>query len=227
MNKLYIKEGRLPENSREIVVEGKLLKDNDLEIGDFLSIGKDNFKIVGTVISPLYFSMDRGMTNIGNGQIKYYVYVIEEVIKSDYYTQIYLTVDEAIKDITNSTAYNDKITDVKEEILKIKDDLEDRRFDEVYGDKIKTAKMMGIAVDTTNFLKPDIKVNLRKDNQAYSDVVDASKNIEKLGNVFPLVFYIIAILISLITMMRMVEEDRLENGTMKALGYNTGEVLIK
>lgn len=227
LNNVYIKEGRLPENAKEIAVEGKLLRDNNLSIGDYLNVGEDNFKIVGVVVCPLYFSMDRGMTNIGNGQVKYYVYVLDEIIKSDYYTQLYLTVDEANKAITNSYVYNDIMTQVKKEILDVKAELEQRRFDEVYGEKIKQAKILGIDIDTTKFLKANLTINLRSDNQAYSDVVDASENIEKLGNVFPLVFYVIAVLISLITMMRMVEEDRLENGTMKALGYNTGQVLIK
>lgn len=227
INKLYLRDGKLPSTKKEIAVESRLLIDNNLNIGDFISVGGANYKVVGEVISPIYFSMDRGMTNIGNGQVRYYVYTLSDVIKSDYYTQIYLTVKNTSKEITGDKSYKERVNAVKKEILKIKGNLEERRFDEVYKEKIDQAKMIGVDIDTTEFLKSDIKVNLRDENQAYSDVVDASKNIEKLGNVFPLVFYVIAILISLITMMRMVEEDRLENGTMKALGYKTGEVLFK
>lgn len=227
INKLYLKKGKLPENEKEIVVEERLLRDNELTIGDFLSVGGGNYKIVGVVVSPLYFSMDRGMTNIGNGQVKYYVYVLDDVLENDYYTQVYLKVAGSKDFITGDDSYWDRVNDVKEEIIKIKSELEERRFDEVYGKTLEQAKMLGTAVDTRKFLKADLKVNLRDDSQAYNDVVDASQNIENLGNVFPLVFYVIAILISLITMMRMVEEDRLENGTMKALGYKTSEVLIK
>lgn len=227
INDVYITQGRLPQNEKEIVVEKRLLRDNTLTIGDFVTIGRENFKIVGEVLSPLYFSMDRGMTNIGNGQIKYYVYASDEFFSSDYFSTVYLTVDGAKDDITGDDSYIERITAVADKIENIKSELEDRRFDEVYGEKINSAKVMGIDIDTSKFLKANLKINLRFDNQAYSDVIDASDNLEKLGNVFPLVFYLIAILISLITMMRMVEEDRSENGTMKALGYSTFQVLLK
>ena len=49
-------------------------------------------------------------------------------------------------------------------------------------------------------------------------------NFSRAGNVFPLIFFAISILISLISMMRMIEEDRTENGTLKSLGYNNFEI---
>lgn len=50
---------------------------------------------------------------------------------------------------------------------------------------------------------------------------------ENISKVFPLVFYIVAILISLTSMTRMVEEERTEIGTLKALGYNNAQILAK
>lgn len=49
-------------------------------------------------------------------------------------------------------------------------------------------------------------------------------NIAKL---FPVVFYVVAILISLTSMTRMVEEERIEIGTLKALGYTNFQIMIK
>ena len=49
---------------------------------------------------------------------------------------------------------------------------------------------------------------------------DADK-IHAIGQVFPVVFFLVAALVSLTTMTRMVEEKRTEIGTMKALGYGT------
>lgn len=40
-----------------------------------------------------------------------------------------------------------------------------------------------------------------------------------IGKVFPVMFFLVAALISLTGMTRMVEEQRIEIGTMKALGY--------
>ena len=41
-----------------------------------------------------------------------------------------------------------------------------------------------------------------------------------IGQVFPVIFFLVAALISLTSMTRMVEEQRIEVGTMKALGYD-------
>lgn len=60
----------------------------------------------------------------------------------------------------------------------------------------------------------------RYDNAGFNSYSQDCDNIEKLGNVFPIVFFIIATLISLTTMTRMVEEERVQIGTLKALGYN-------
>lgn len=227
VNEIYVKKGRIPKNNNEIIVDSKLLRDNKLKIGDKVEIGDKSYKIVGEGISPLYYSMDRGFTNIGNGQIKYYAYVVSDVIKSEYYTNLYILVDEAKKYVTNDSNYKDKVYHVYDEINRIKPDLEDRRYNEVYKDIIDMSKMMNVSIPKDSIKDVNIDLYLRDDNQAYNDVVDASVNVGRIGDIFPLVFYVIAILISLITMMRMVEEDRLENGTMKALGYKTSDVLIK
>ena len=56
INNVYLEEGRLPKNNNEIVVEKALLKDNNIKINDNIIINNVNYKIVGAVLSPLYFS---------------------------------------------------------------------------------------------------------------------------------------------------------------------------
>lgn len=46
-----------------------------------------------------------------------------------------------------------------------------------------------------------------------------AERMDKLGNVFPVLFFLVAALVSLTAMTRMVEEQRQQIGTMKALGY--------
>lgn len=43
--------------------------------------------------------------------------------------------------------------------------------------------------------------------------------IGKIAEVFPLIFFLVAALISLTSMSRMIEEQRVQIGTLKALGY--------
>lgn len=54
-----------------------------------------------------------------------------------------------------------------------------------------------------------------------------AKRIGKIGLVFPAVFYLVAALVSLTTMTRMIEEERTQIGTMKALGYGKASIASK
>lgn len=53
----------------------------------------------------------------------------------------------------------------------------------------------------------------------YSDYGDNADRIRNIGRVFPVLFFLVAALISLTTMTRMVEDQRTQIGTLKALGY--------
>ena len=60
--------------------------------------------------------------------------------------------------------------------------------------------------------------------QGYGDNADRMRSI---GKVFPVLFFLVAALISLTTMTRMVEEQRVQIGTMKALGYGKAVIAGK
>ena len=60
--------------------------------------------------------------------------------------------------------------------------------------------------------------------QGYGDNADRMRSI---GKVFPVLFFLVAALISLTTMTRMVEERRVQIGTMKALGYGKAAIAGK
>ena len=67
----------------------------------------------------------------------------------------------------------------------------------------------------------------RTDDQTYSTYIGQTKSIKSLATVFPLVFYAVAVLVSLISMNRMVEDDRGEIGTLKSLGFTNKEIITK
>ena len=67
----------------------------------------------------------------------------------------------------------------------------------------------------------------RDDNSGFNSFSQDTDNIEKLGKLFPIVFFVIATLISLTSMSRMVEEERVQIGTLKALGYNRIQIMQK
>lgn len=64
----------------------------------------------------------------------------------------------------------------------------------------------------------------REDNPGFSEYQDNADRISSLATLFPLFFFLIAALVSLTTMTRMVEEKRMEIGSLKALGYRNREI---
>ncbi len=67
----------------------------------------------------------------------------------------------------------------------------------------------------------------RNDNPGYSTYKGSIDSLDKIASVFPVFFFLVAALICLTTMTRMVEENRIEIGTLKALGYKDLEIARK
>lgn len=61
----------------------------------------------------------------------------------------------------------------------------------------------------------------------YSGFGENAQRLGAIGRVFPVLFFLVAALISLTSMTRMVEEQRTSIGTMKALGYSKGAIASK
>ena len=70
-------------------------------------------------------------------------------------------------------------------------------------------------------------VSKRSDDQSYSNFINNGKSVSNLSIVFPTIFFIVAILISLISMSRMVEDDRIVIGTLKSLGFENKDIRKK
>lgn len=230
INQVILKEGRLPKKITEIAVEKKLLNESKLKIGDRLTIENDNltdsnYKIVGIVESPLFFSTYKGTSDVGNGELNYYTYVNESNFNTSYYSAIYI--DANIGFETNSDEYLKELENIKKEVKKIKKYREQVRYNELYGETISQMNSQGISVDKLNFTQPTWYIQDIIDNQSYSSFIEAADGMKQIGSVFPLVFYVVAILISLISMTRMVDEDRLEIGTLKGLGFSNFHIASK
>jgi len=67
----------------------------------------------------------------------------------------------------------------------------------------------------------------RADGVAFDSYYQDTQRLQKIGYVFPMVFFLVAVLVSLTTMTRMVEEHRTQIGIYKALGYGPGAILTK
>lgn len=144
INKLKLIKGKLPSKDNEIVVEEIMLSRCNLKIGDTILLSDEAFinkevKIVGTVDSSLYFnaivsSSIRGNTSIGTGTINYYTFCLASNFNQDYYTNIYLTVTDALELETSKDDYNDLINQVTKRIENISNNQEKNRRDQIYNE---------------------------------------------------------------------------------------------
>ena len=75
--------------------------------------------------------------------------------------------------------------------------------------------------------KPEWYVLDRNSNTSYVSFQMNAEKVAAISKVFPVFFYLVAALVALTTMTRMVEEERTQIGTLKALGYSKGLIMIK
>ena len=75
--------------------------------------------------------------------------------------------------------------------------------------------------------QPSWYINDRDNNSDYSGYSDNADRMRAIGSVFPVLFFLVAALVSLTTMTRMVEEQRIQIGTLKALGYSKFWIAVK
>lgn len=214
INCVKLQQGEMPKNETECVVEESFLKGTNKNIGDTITLeSKDTItgpnlknkevKIVGTIRSPLYISRERGFTKLASGKINYYIYVPQSEITSKIYTEIYVKVKGAEELDTFSDKYKDKIKEVKDSMF------------------------LGTDSKNTTEIKPEFYILDRSQNTGYASYSQDSERIANIGEVFPVVFFVIAALISLTSMTRMVEEQRVQIGTLKALGYTKLKIASK
>ncbi len=127
-----------------------------------------------------------------------------------------------------------KLKDAKEEIEKNEKKLKDGEADYKKARKeVKKeladgeAEIADAREKIASIEKPKWYVDDRSVLPEHSDYGDNADRIRNIGRVFPVLFFLVAALISLTTMTRMVEEERTLIGTLKALGYGKGAIAAK
>ena len=147
VNRLVLMQGRLPIVSRECVVDANFLDKLGLSIGDKLpiipsednedSLIYDDFRIVGTVRSPYYVSVERGSASIGSGSVQGYVYLKETAFNMDCYTIAYLRIKDAQSLTAFTDEYDDYIEDVIDSLEPLGEERAQLRYDEIIGEAME------------------------------------------------------------------------------------------
>ena len=250
INSLEVLEGRLPKNPGEIALDEQALKYGDFKIVDTYTIQCDDeiknqlnnnsFKIVGIVRSPLYIEkLAKGTTTVGKGLVDYFAILNKNDFSMEAYSEIYIT----FKNTKGLESYSDEYAEKMEENIRYLEELFSSRPKERL-EEIKIKAIEEISKNYVDAIGSELYISMaenqlpeidevkyyffnRNDNPGYSEFYDVVKRINSIATVFPICFFIVAVLICLTTMTRMVEENRIEIGTLKALGYSNREISIK
>lgn len=67
----------------------------------------------------------------------------------------------------------------------------------------------------------------RRSNVGYNNLDSSSDIVQGVSRVFPVFFLLVASLVCITTMTRMIDEERTQIGTLKALGYSSSEIIGK
>ncbi len=352
LNSIDITEGRLPETENECVVEKRLMDKGSFKIGDKLKLKLDDmeeynnilrtqdFTITGVVSSPIFIADERGTTTLGEGNLGYFLYVNSSAFALDFYTDVYVQMQESTEIYNLSDEYYNLVDETKIELEKTsverlvlrKDEFTEnqKEIDEGWieysnslqefnkgiadgksvlenskieldkadseinaaqseidssREQISQSNLQGAALtqaeaqlnqsqavidaQKTEYEKaleeynkgleeldkqekdglaeleeakkemqdsqakldkasdPEWFFLTRKDGVAFDSYHQDTIRIEKIGYVFPTVFFLVAMLVSLTTMSRMVEDQRTQIGIYKALGYKPGSIVLK
>ena len=195
-------KSKMPEAAYEVQIDNAYR--NEIKIGDKLTVDSEIIKnktitVTGYVESPLYISTERDSTNLLSGTIDYYLYMNDENIISPIKTAAYIKLNT--NESRFSKQYEEIVKNAKKDIKKT----------------LKEEKQPG-----ENWYVLDIDSNV-----GFYQYEQDTQRIDNVAKVFPLVFFIVAVLICLTTMTRMVEEERSQIGTLKALGYNDISIMFK
>ena len=182
INTPILLDGKLPENNNECVVEQDFLIDSGFKIGDNIEIDEDDelkansFKIVGSVKSPIYVSMERGTTSLGDGTIDYYLYLNKDVFDMDYYPNIYLNVNSAKIEKITTNKYNKLVENVYKDIENIKEERETKRYNNI---KEEASEKLQESIDEYEKGKKEGEAELKK---AKDKIEDSEKEIKNAEN---------------------------------------------
>ena len=143
INQMRLIKGRLPQHEDECVIEYTNIKGTDSRIGETISftsgtdeklsksLKRTTYKIVGEVTMPYYLSYEKGSSSIGSGSIDNYAVIPDTNFKSSYFTEVYVTIDNAKKPNSYADAYFDIIDPKKTAITSLGEERAQARFDDI------------------------------------------------------------------------------------------------
>ena len=183
INGILLKEGRMPQNTEECVIDANLYSGD--QIGQKIRLSENNdedtlslfkageYTIVGTVYSSYYANFERGNTSLGSGRISGFMYLPGESFDCDYYTEIFVKFEEDLP--IYSSEYDDYMEAKKKEWDEICEKQVNDRYEQILSD---AQKELADAREELAEQKADVEEQLK---DAKTELTDAEKQLEE-GN---------------------------------------------
>ena len=196
--------------------EGTLesLNDRKLAAEEQIRVLEENKNTIVAGINEIDNGINSGKQEIENGR-KQIEQARAEIEKQE----------QKLKNTKNSTysqieAAKEETKKALEEIKNGEQELEDKRKEVEQQLNDAEKELIDARDEISKIEKPTWYVLDREQNSGYVSFIQDTDSVANIGRVFPVVFFIVATLISLTSMTRMVEEERTQIGTLKALGCN-------
>ncbi|MCD8372069.1 MAG: ABC transporter permease [Clostridia bacterium] len=255
LNQLELIDGEYPSSENEVVVVQSNNHFEDVAVGSTVTLASNltsanstygdvyacsEYKVVGVVSTPDYYYKDaREVATIGSGVVgnvfigNMEVYDFsssqcfsllgggrgEEII----YTDLWLTVTGSDQYEMFNDSYKNYVLEKAEDIEKLGGTICDS-----FNSDLESNPMYGVL--SANGLTADASwyvLDRASSNVSYISYEMNVEKVEEIAGVFPIFFIVVAALVALTSMTRMVEEDRMQIGALKALGYREGKIMSK
>ena len=220
ITKFYIIEGEeFDVNKSGVWLDNDYAKNNDIKIGDYIQVKYEsldlNEKVIGLINTPDHIYTLKDSSALMPDRVTFgYAYLSVNEITEEYIKSLIMK-EKNIKD-ENTIEYT--IPDFKEYYI----------FNEIMIDLDKTdedsvTKSINTIEDNINNV---LTITKREDNQSVAFYQGEINEGHDYVGVFSGLFIFIAILSVITTMTRVVKKQRIQIGTLKAIGYNNFKILV-
>lgn len=186
LNQLHVVEGQLPKATNEILLDSNLSDAKDYQIGDtFEILAKDDpenqlkeheYKIVGFAQSPEFIdNSKRGNTNVGNGSISAFAYLLPEAFQMDAYSRMLISFDDLRTEVAYSQNYVDLMNKNKARVTSLLAPRKQGRLDEIREKALKELNDNQREIDEAN---AQIEEGAKQLNDALKTLEAGKKELE-------------------------------------------------
>lgn len=204
------------------------------------------YRICGVVASPVFLTDNHGTSSVGSGTVEACVYLPKKEFSQDAYSFVVATFQGTKQLDAYTRAYDkeakksiDSLKEETKELLAQRKEQLTKEIDQKVAEKVQStvsSKMPQVEKQISLQLEQEMQKAVaperkrieeagayllgRDKNAGYMLFSSDADRMAALGDVFPIIFYLVATLSCLTSLTRMVEEERTEIGVWKAMGYS-------